>query len=295
MLAFCEVLEYNPIMKISKAIIPVAGYGTRWLPMTKVMEKSMLPVGKRPIVDYSVADAIAAGAKDIYIVTAWKRSQVERYYKKNPRLEEYLMERGKEASLKLLQTAPKSVKFHFMVQENLNDRYGTAVPVADAVKHWFGGHLDEPIMVLMGDDFVWRGEEGGSEMADLVAEMPDESCSAMLADEVAHSSVNQYGVLDVCDNGFLKNIVEKPKIEEAPSNWINISKYIFAPDLLDKIVSYVDNHDFDADDQEYMITDPILDFVKNGGKMKVRKIEGEYLDGGTPNGWVEANRKVFGL
>lgn len=282
-------------MQISKAIIPVAGYGTRWLPMTKVMEKSMLPVGKRPIVDFSVADAIAAGATDIYIVTAWKRSQVERYYKRNPRLEEYLRERGKADKLPLLQTAPKNIKFHFMVQEGLNDRYGTAVPIAEAVKYFFNGHIDEQVMVLMGDDFVWRGKEGGSEMADLVAEITDENQSAMLSDKVEHDDIANYGALDISENGCLKNIIEKPEKDKAPSDYINISKYVFSPKLLDMIVNYVDTHHFDADDQEYLITDPILDYVKSGGDMKVRKITGEYLDGGTPEGWVEANRVVFGL
>ncbi|MCL2085867.1 sugar phosphate nucleotidyltransferase, partial [Candidatus Saccharibacteria bacterium] len=266
-------------MKVTKAIIPVAGYGTRWLPMTKVMEKSMLPVGKRPIVDFSVADAIAAGATDIYIITAWKRSQVERYYKRNPRLEEYLKERGKADKLELLQTAPKGIKFHFMVQEDLNNKYGTAVPVAQAVKHFFGGHIDEQVMVLMGDDFVWRGKEGGSEMADLVASMTNGCQSAMLADEVDHDLIERYGALDISEDGRLRNIVEKPKKDEAPSDFINISKYIFSPRLLDMIVNYVDAHDFDADDQEYLITDPILEYVRSGECMKVRKITGEYLDG----------------
>jgi len=282
-------------MTISKAIIPVAGYGTRWLPMTKVMEKSMLPIGRRPIVDYAVADAIAAGATDIYIITAWKRSQVERFYKRNPRLEAYLKERGKSDKVELLQTAPKGVKFHFMVQENINEQYGTAVPVAQAVKHFFGGHIDEQVMVLMGDDFVWRGKDGGSEMADLVAEITDENQSAMLADKVDHDDIEKYGALAICPGGCLTDIVEKPNKDEAPSDYVNISKYIFSPELLDMIVKYVDKNDFDADDQEYYITDPILEYAKKGNCMKVRKITGEYMDGGTPEGWIEANRKVFGL
>jgi len=279
-------------MNITKAIIPVAGYGTRWLPMTKVIDKSMLPIGTRPLVDYAVADAIAAGAKDIYIVSGTGNSQVEQYYKPNPILETYLNERGKTDAIKLLQTAPADVNFHFMVQQDINKYYGTAVPVAQVIEKFFDGKVDEPVMVLMGDDFVYRSD-GGSEMADLIADMGSTSDCAMLVEEIPRQNVSRYGVVDIDDDGNLRNFVEKPSVEEAPSNLINISKYVFSPALLRKISDYVSSNSFGADEQEYLITDPILDYVRTGGKIKVRRTVGKYLDGGTPEGWMIANREVF--
>ncbi len=95
-------------------------------------------------------------------------------------------------------------------------------------------------------------------------------------------------------NGNLVGVVEKPKPEEAPSNLINVSKYIMAPELLKKIVKYVDEHDFGPLDQEYMVTDPIDEYIKEGGIIKVAPTTGEYLDGGSVEGWLHANNVVCG-
>ena len=100
-------------------------------------------------------------------------------------------------------------------------------------------------------------------------------------------------MLSVSD-GKLTGVVEKPTPEEAPSNLINVSKYVMTPDLLKKIVKYVEENDFGPTEQEYMVTDPIDDFIKNGGVMKVAKTTGEYLDGGSVEGWLHANNVVCG-
>ena len=94
---------------------------------------------------------------------------------------------------------------------------------------------------------------------------------------------------------MLTNVVEKPKIEDAPSNLINVSKYILSPKLLQEIVDYVKTHDFGPKDQEYVITDPIDSYIKNGGTMRVITAEGQYLDGGSVEGWVHANNVVCNL
>ena len=88
--------------------------------------------------------------------------------------------------------------------------------------------------------------------------------------------------------------LEKPKKEEAPSNLINISKYIMSPVLLKRIVDYCHEHDFGPGDQEYLITDPIIDHIKAGEKIYVKPIQGEYLDGGSAEGWLHANNVVCG-
>ena len=117
-------------MPITKAIIPVAGWGTRRLPITKIIEKSMLPVGNRPLVDYSVQELIKAGVTDIYMVISnVEPCQVREFYKDNIALNLYLEARGKMDRLALAKTLPENVRIHYVSQDP-SDKYGTAVPVA---------------------------------------------------------------------------------------------------------------------------------------------------------------------
>lgn len=278
------------MQKITKAIIPVAGWGTRRLPITKVIEKSMLPVGNRPLVDYSVQELIEAGVTDIYMVVSnIEPCQVREFYSDNIVLNDYLISRGKADRVALTKTLPEHVKIHYIAQD-ANSKYGTAVPVAMAAEEY---NLNEPVIVYMGDDFIWN-PEGESAATSLINSLQSETDSAILGVEIPKEKVDKYGVLEVQD-GKLTNVVEKPSVEEAPSNLINVSKYILSADLLQKIVAYVNEHDFGPTDQEYMITDPIYDYIKQGQTMCVASTSGQYLDGGSVEGWVHANNVVCGV
>ena len=154
------------IMKISKAIIPVAGWGTRRLPITKIIEKSMLPVGNRPLVDYSVQQLIEAGVKDIYMVVSnVEPCQVRAFYQDNLALNLYLRERGKEDKLEKAKTLPDDVTIHYVAQDP-SAKYGTAVPVAlvveeyninDVVLSVDGGVTDKTIDYCRDCDIVVSG------------------------------------------------------------------------------------------------------------------------------------------
>lgn len=282
-----NLLCYNGDMKISKAIIPVAGWGTRRLPITKIIEKSMLPVGNRPLVDYSVQELIKAGVKDIYMVISnVEPCQVREFYRDNLALNQYLIDRGKEDRLKLAKTLPDDVKIHYTVQDPAG-KYGTAVPIAMVIKEY---RINEPVLVFMGDDFIWNPD--GESAAEALIKAAKDGESAILGVEIPLDKVEKYGVLSEKD-GKLVGVVEKPKPQDAPSNLINVSKYIMAPDLLKKIVDYVDENDFGPLDQEYMVTDPIDDYIKSGGVMRVAPTTGEYLDGGSVEGWLHANNVVL--
>lgn len=273
---------------ITKAIIPVAGWGTRRLPITKIIEKSMLPVGNRPLVDYSVQELIKAGVKDIYMVISnVEPCQVQEFYKDNLALNQYLKERGKEDRLKLAKTLPDGVSIHYTIQDPAG-KYGTAVPIAMVVEEY---NINEPVLVFMGDDFIWN--PGGESAAEALIKASGGKHSAILGVEIDKNNVEKYGVLSAKD-GRLVGVVEKPKPEDAPSNLINVSKYIMVPELLQRIVKYVNEHDFGPLDQEYLVTDPIDDYIKAGGIMKVAPTSGEYLDGGSVEGWLHANNVVCG-
>ena len=275
---------------ITKAIIPVAGWGTRRLPITKIIEKSMLPVGNRPLVDYSVQELIKAGVKDIYMVIGNSDPcQVREFYSENFALTQYLTARGKSDRLALAKTLPDDVTIHYTVQDPAA-KYGTAVPIAMVVKEF---SINEPVLVFMGDDFIWN-PEGESATESLLNSLQSADDCAILGVEIPREKVAKYGVIAHDAAGAMTGIVEKPTPEEAPSNMINVSKYIMTPKLLQKIVNYVDEHDFGPLDQEYVVTDPIDEYLKEGGIIRIAPTTGEYLDGGSVEGWLHANNVVCG-
>jgi UTP--glucose-1-phosphate uridylyltransferase len=269
-------------MSITKAIIPVAGWGTRRLPITKAIEKCMLPIGNRPLVDYVVQDCLAAGITEIYFVVGEDSDQLENYYRSNIKLNDYLKRNGKEASLPLV--APlQGVKLHFVVQSS-HGKYGTAIPVALAAGQIPEG---ESVVVLMGDDFIYN-PDGSSETARLIDAAGD-GC-AMLGVEIPREDVVRYGVIEKDENNKFVQIVEKPTPEEAPSTLINVSKYVLNSEALQYISRYAETER----SEEHYITDPINEYVAAGGEVEVVAAEGQYLDGGSVEGWLYANNVVVG-
>lgn len=271
-------------MKITKAVIPVAGWGTRRLPITKSIEKCMLPIGNRPLVDYVVQDCIAAGITDIYFVVSEWMTQIQSYYSDNGLLDTYLIAENKDQMLPLVRP-PRGVNFHFVTQDT-NGKYGTAIPVSLVVPHLQQG---ESVVVLMGDDFIYNAD-GNSEVKRLIDATP-ENGNAMLGVNVARELVGQYGVIDVNENHEFVRIVEKPRPDEAPSTLINVSKYVLNYDLL----KVIENFAMMPMSGEYYITDPINQYVATGGSIVVMPARGRYLDGGTVDGWLYANNVVHGL
>jgi len=269
-------------MIITKAIIPVAGYGARRLPITKAIEKCMLPIGNRPLVDFVVEDCIKAGITDIFFVVSSNNTQLEKFYSDNSQLNQYLIKNNKQNLLPLV--TPPLAKFHYILQPT-DGKYGTAIPVSLVAPMVAQG---ESVVVLMGDDFIYNSD-GSSEVARLLETVPDGG-SALLGVNVPLDQVNRYGVLQLDKNNNFIKIVEKPSIETAPSTLINVSKYIINYDLLKTIVNY-SNQEIEG---EYYITEPINQYVISGGIVKAVTARGQYLDGGSVEGWLYANNVVAG-
>lgn len=269
---------------VTKAIIPVAGWGTRRLPITKVIEKAMLPIGNRPLVDFVVQDCIKAGITDIYFVVSTGSTQVQDYYGHNRELEDYLVSNGKQDRIRDV-TPPSGVTFHYIIQDtSKGGKYGTAIPVA-LVAPWVED--GESVVVLMGDDFIYNSD-GSSEVSRLI-DATEQGGSSMLGVEVPKEDVSKYGVIEADSNNNFVRIVEKPAAEEAPSNLINVSKYLISKKLLDEIVKFSEQ-DIEG---EYYITDPINSYVSSGNSMAVVPAKGQYLDGGSVEGWLHANNTVL--
>lgn len=270
-------------MKLTKAIIAVAGYGTRRLPITKSIEKCMLPIGNRPIVDYIVEDCIKNGLTDIIFVVGEQHEQIKNYYSdSNEQLELYLETRGKHDDLAAVHTIGEGATFRYVVQRQ-DHPYGTATALAlcdDLVDD------DERVVFVAGDDFVYN--PGGESGIEQLLKGVGGNSSGLLGVEIAHEDVSKYGVLEMKDDAFVR-IVEKPTLEEAPSNLINISKYIFDKEVVGHAVTVL-NHP--AANGECQITDALNMYVADGKKALVVRARGEYLDGGSPKGWLHANNTL---
>lgn len=275
-------------MNCTKAIIPVAGFGTRRLPVTKAVEKCMLPVLNRPVIDYIVQDCIAAGVRDFYFVVGEECVQLRNYYQRNEALEAHLKQHGKDAMLDMIMP-PEGVGFHFIVQSQAADApYGTSVPV------WLARDViedGEKVLVIMGDQFMFN-EDGASETKRFF-ELAEKAGtpSAMLTVEVPHEDVNMYGIVATRERDgveIFEEIVEKPSVEDAPSNLNNASFYLFDQAFFDFLDQDIAMHH----DGEYMITDPLNEYVQAGNEIVVIRNKGEYLDCGTVDGWLYANERV---
>ena len=280
---------------LKTAVILTAGWGTRRLPITKTIEKNMLPVGNRPLIDFAVQDALSVGIEEIYIVvSSAERSQIRDYYSQNLELEQFLQAHGKAEMLPLVKTLPDGVRLHF-VEQGYPGRYGAAIALVSAIE---AGELTGPLWVCMGDNFIWNpgGKTASQTMVEAIAaaqaETGREDVSAMLGVEVPREEVSRYGVLSVDVAGNLTGIVEKPSVEAAPSNLISPGYYVFSPRLVQLTLDYVHQNDFAPGKREYLVPDPIAEYLAEGGLVRTVPAEGTYLDGGTLEGWLHANQVV---
>lgn len=271
-------------MPITKAIIPVAGWGTRRLPITKAIEKCMLPVGNRPIVDYVVRDCIKAGIKEIFFVINKGSTQLQQYYSDNKALNEFLVYNRLQDMVDLAKP-PEGVVFHYIEQDS-NNKYGTAIPVSLVFPHMKKG---ESIAFVQGDAF-YHSADGSSEIMRLLTATPDGGTS-VLSSQVAMEEVSRYGVIDFNeDTGAFVQIIEKPPIEQAPSNYINHGNYILNYDVASKAHQYCQ---LDVSGEYYLIS-VISQYAVEKGVVTVVPAQSEYLDCGHVHGWLHANQLIIG-
>lgn len=268
-------------MKVKHAIIAVAGYGSRRLPVTKAVDKCLLPILNRPIIDYNVRDCINAGITHIVLVVSESgEEQLRRYFGRNRDLENYLVTHGKEEYLDMIQV-PDEVEFEYVVQPP-DVPYGTVTPPALARPCIPKG---ESSLVLFGDDIIYTGEAENS-MAQFIAKAGDEA--AVLTVEVERHEVGKYGIYVIDDRGYLQYSLEKPKPEESPSTLINTGKCIMTSELLDEIVAFYKEPATPGKEKYYNL-EPFSRYIEKGNKIKIPQIEGTYLDTGNLQNWLKAN------
>jgi UTP--glucose-1-phosphate uridylyltransferase len=266
--------------KVRKAVFPVAGMGTRVLPATKAMPKEMLTVVDKPIIQYAVEEAMAAGIEEFIFVTGHGKSAIENHFDRSAELERSLEERGKTAELKMLRESLPPEGSVFYTRQHAPLGLGHAVWCA---KGFVG---NEPFAVLLPDDIIVSHQ--GNALKDMIDLYEQTGTSVTLVTDVPREHTNRYGILEPAGEQEgqsikAKNFVEKPKPEDAPSTLANVGRYVLSPRIFD----FLDERKAGAGG-EIQLTDAMVELMHKED-FYAWKLNGERYDCGNNAGLVIAN------
>ncbi|EOL42144.1 UTP-glucose-1-phosphate uridylyltransferase [Enterococcus phoeniculicola] len=264
-------------MKVKKAVIPAAGLGTRFLPATKAMAKEMLPIVDKPTIQFIVEEALKSGIEDILIVTGKAKRPIEDHFDSNVELETNLREKGKTELLKLVEETT-DVNLHFIRQSHPKG-LGHAVLQARA----FVGN--EPFVVMLGDDLM---EDTIPLTKQLINDYERTHASTLAVMRVPHEDTSKYGIInpgEEVEKGLfnVKNFVEKPKPEEAPSDLAIIGRYLLTPEIFDVL----ENQEPGAGN-EIQLTDAI-DTLNKTQRVFAQEFTGKRYDVGDKFGFMKTS------
>lgn len=263
------------MVKVRKAVIPAAGYGTRFLPATKAMAKEMLPIVDKPTIQFIVEEAIASGIEDILIVTGKSKRPIEDHFDANIELEQHLIQHDK---LELLELIKETTNLNlFFVRQSYPKGLGDAVLQAKA----FVGN--EPFVVMLGDDVMSSEVPLTKQLIDVYN---DTHASNLAVMEVPHEDTSKYGIVDpereIRDGVYnVKQFVEKPKPEDAPSNLAIIGRYLLTPEIFD----ILEKQEPGAGN-EVQLTDAI-DTLNKTQRVFATRFDGKRYDIGNKLGFLE--------
>ena len=212
--------------KIRKAIIPAAGLGTRFLPATKAQPKEMLPIVDKPTLQYIIEEAIESGIEEILIITGRNKKSIEDHFDRSVELELELEKKGKNAMLEMVRDISNMADIYFIRQKEPKG-LGHAISCA---KSFVG---DEPFAILLGDDIVYNDEKPC--LKQLIDCYSEYRTSVLGVQTVAKEDVDKYGIVDgvhIEDRVYkVRDLVEKPSVEDAPTNIAILGRYIVTPKL----------------------------------------------------------------
>lgn len=270
-------------MHIRKAVIPAAGYGTRFLPMTKASPKEMMPVIDKPIIQYVVEEAVASGIEDIIIVTGANKRPIEDHFDHSIELENHLERCGKLDQLEEIRRIARMANFIYIRQKG---PYGNGTPVINA-RPIIG---NEPFAVLWGDEFIYSEPPRLKQMVEVFEKYHDPVISAV---RVPQQYLNKYGIAKVKpveERIFeIEEIVEKPEPEDAPSDLATHGAYILTPDIF----AALDNLKPGKGGELWLVD--AINMLRPNHKIYAREIEnGKYYDTGNKLEYLKANIE-FGL
>jgi UTP--glucose-1-phosphate uridylyltransferase len=272
-----QLVKKEPIraMKVRKAIIPAAGLGTRFLPATKAMPKEMLPIVDKPTIQYIVEEAIESGIEDIIIVTGKGKRAIEDHFDSSFELEQNLLEKQKFELLNEVQKSSNMIDIHYIRQKEPRG-LGHAIWCA---RKFIG---DEPFAVLLGDDIVRANKPCLQQMME---QYENHDSSIIGVQHVLDNEVSRYGIVD----GFgienrlysINHLVEKPKVEEAPSNLAIMGRYILTPRIFEIL-----NNQAPGAGGEIQLTDAIAE-LNRYESVYAYEFEGKRYDVGEKMGFIQ--------
>ncbi len=266
--------------KITKAILPVAGFGTRFLPATKVQPKEMLSIFDTPAIEFIVEEAVEAGIEEIILITGRGKRAIEDHFDRNVELENLLKSREKFEELAQIQRISRMANFSYVRQpEPLGD--GHAILCA---KNLIAP--DESVLVLFGDDIV-DNEKGKNSVQQLMEIYEKTQNPVILLQKIDQKDSEKYGIVkisrDFQQSGDILDVVEKPKPNEAPSNLAIVGKYIITPEILKNLAK------LEADQSgEIRLSAAFRQYLQNGGQLMGKVLEGKRFDIGDKLGFLEA-------
>lgn len=263
-------------MKVRKAIIPAAGLGTRFLPATKAQPKEMLPIVDKPTIQYIIEEAVASGIEEILIITGRNKKCIEDHFDKSVELEMELEKNHKDDLLEMVRNISDMVDIHYIRQKEPKG-LGHAILCARA----FVGN--EPFAVLLGDDVVDSEVPCLKQLMDCYKEY---NTTILGVQTVKHEDVNKYGIVDgihIEDRVYkVKKLVEKPSVEEAPSNVAILGRYIITPQIFDIL-----QNTEPGKGGEIQLTDALQTLIGNEA-MYAYNFEGRRYDVGDKLGFLQA-------
>lgn len=266
-------------MSIKKAIIPAAGMGTRFLPATKAVPKEMLPIVDKPTLQYIIEEAVEAGIEEILIITNRGKTEIEDHFDHSPELENFLLEKGKQALYDKVVGIPDLARLYFLRQKEAKG-LGHAVAMA---REFSAG---EPIAILLGDDIV---DAQIPCIGQLIAGYDETQSSILGVQEVPNEDIHKYGVVaPKSDNNPsklmpLESLVEKPSAEEAPSNYAVMGRYVVTPTIFDIL-----DQTAPGKGGEIQLTDA-LNTLASKETMYALNFDGKRYDAGDKLGYLKAN------
>ncbi|MCE2570631.1 UTP--glucose-1-phosphate uridylyltransferase GalU [Motilimonas eburnea] len=267
---------------IKKCLFPAAGYGTRFLPATKSMPKEMMPIVNKPLIEYGVDEAIAAGIEGMCIVTGRGKHSLMDHFDMNYELEHQIKGTSKENMLVDIRNIIDTAKFTFIRQSEMKG-LGHAILTG---KELVG---DEPFAVVLADDLCINEEQGV--LAQMVALYKQFRCSIVAVEEVPADEIHKYGVIAgemIKDDLYrVDDMVEKPEPGTAPSNLAIIGRYILTPDIFD----ILENQE-PGKGGEIQITDALLKQAQSGCVLAY-KFKGRRFDCGSVPGFIEATNYCY--
>ena len=264
-------------MKVRKAIIPAAGLGTRFLPATKAQPKEMLPIVDKPTIQYIIEEAVAAGIQDIIIVTGRNKRSIEDHFDRSIELELELERGQKQEMLDMVKDISEMANIHYIRQKEPRG-LGHAILAA---RHFIG---NEPFAVLLGDDVVISKKPCLGQMLDVYNEY---RTSILGVQTVEHQVVNKYGIIagkQVEERVYkVSDMVEKPALDEAPSNVAVLGRYIITPEIFE----FLETQDA-GKGGEIQLTDALRRLAREQA-MYAYDFKGHRYDVGTKVGFIQGN------